>query len=879
MKFSKYLKSFKSSPRNVLVIIFLLVASITLLTRLTDYSRATKQLGYSEFLTLIESDQVQKVHIVNKTEAHGRLKDGKYFEAAIADSPTNFDLLRLHKVEFSVDETPIQLSIWHLLFGFLLLGSVGFILFFIRQNRSSSGSSNLFSMGKSRAKMFMPSQIKVNFSNVAGAHEAKDALQDIVDYLKNPEKYRRIGARLTRGVLLVGEPGNGKTLLAKAIAGEAQCPFLSVSGSDFIEVFVGVGAARIRDLFAQARKHAPCIIFIDEIDAIGRQRGSGMGGGHDEREQTLNQLLIEMDGFESSGSPIVILAATNMPDVLDKALLRPGRFDRRVDVPFPDTESREEILKIHTKTVKLSDEVNLHELARDTAGFSGSDLANLVNQAALVASKRGNEVVTPDDFKEAYKKLLKPQEAGSGATGAVSTAGRTSSRARMYLPSQVKVNFANVAGAQEAKEELQDTVDFLKNPKKYQALGARLPRGVLLVGDPGNGKTLLAKAVAGEANVPFFSASGSEFVEEFVGVGAARVRDLFAQARRHAPCIVFIDEIDAIGSHRNVDRNSERDQTLNQLLTEMDGFDTNTSIIVMAATNRKDILDKALVRAGRFDREVYVPYPDVKAREEILRVHAKNTLIDEAVDLAKIARGTPGFTGADLANLLNDALIQAAKHGRSKAMIEDFEESRDKIILGKERKSVVMTRDELEMTAYHEAGHALVGLLMPDVTDPVYKVTIVPRGSALGVTHFLPERDKYSETKEQLLGSIMKSLGGRIAEELIFNKISTGAMSDFQHATDIARRIVCDYGMTLELGTLVYDQSKPGKYSEETAKKIDDTMRTIIENCYKQAYELLKNNKDMLEKLAKALLVKETLFAGEVYELLGIAPRTGHSIR
>jgi cell division protease FtsH len=846
---------------------------------MTDYSRAKRQLSYSEFLSLIENDQIKSVEIVNKTKAYGRFKDGKAFEATIADAASNYDLLRNHGVEFAVEDASIELSIWHILFTLMLFGAIGFVIFFVRQNRSSGGSSNLFSMGKSKAKLFLPAQIKVNFGNVAGAHEAKEALQDIVDYLKNPEKYRKIGARLTRGVLLVGEPGNGKTLLAKAIAGEAHCPFLSVSGSDFIEVFVGVGAARIRDLFAQARKHAPCIIFIDEIDAIGRQRGSGMGGGHDEREQTLNQLLIEMDGFESSGAPIVILAATNMPDVLDKALLRPGRFDRRIDVPFPDTESREEILKIHSRSVKLSDEVNLHELARDTAGFSGSDLANLINQAALIASKRGHDVVKNEDLKEAYSKLLKPQDSTSGATGAVTQAGRTSSRARMYLPSQIRMKFENVAGAEEAKEELEDTVDFLKNPKKYQALGARLPRGVLLVGEPGNGKTMLAKAVAGEANVPFFSVSGSEFVEEFVGVGAARVRDLFAQARKHAPCIIFIDEIDAIGSARNQDRNSERDQTLNQLLTEMDGFDTNTSIIVLAATNRKEILDKALVRAGRFDREVYVPYPDVKAREEILRVHAKNANIDTAVDLAKIARGTPGFTGADLANLLNDALIQAAKHGRTKAMIEDFEESRDKIILGKERKSVIMTRDELEMTAYHEAGHALVGLLLPDITDPVYKVTIVPRGSALGVTHFLPERDKYSETKEQLLGSIMKSLGGRIAEELIFNKISTGAMSDFQHATDIARRIVCNYGMTSELGTLVYDQSQPGKYSEETAKKIDDTMRTLIENCYKQAFELLKNNKPMLEKLAQELLIKETLFAGEVYQLLGLTPRTEHSIR
>ena len=455
------------------------------------------------------------------------------------------------------------------------------------------------------------------------------------------------------------------------------------------------------------------------------------------------------------------------------------------------------------------------------------------------------------------------------------------SKAKMFMPSTIKEKFSSVAGAAEAKEELQDVVDFLKNPEKYKRLGARITRGVLLVGEPGNGKTLLARAVAGEANCPFFSISGSDFIEVFVGVGAARVRDLFAQARKHAPSIIFIDEIDAVGRHRGSGLgggHDEREQTLNQLLTEMDGFETSKDpVIVLAASNRPDVLDKALLRPGRFDRRVEVPYPDLLSREQILMVHAKGVQMDPEVDLKKIARGTPGFSGADLANLINEAAIIASKSNSDTITIKDFEEARDKILLGKEVKTIVLSEDERKMTAFHEAGHALIRLLMPEATDPLHKMTIIPRGRALGVTHFLPEREKYSRDKDEMIASIKAALGGRVAEELVFNKLSTGAYSDFQAATAIARDMVCRYGMSDKLGPVIYSQ-REGEfiYSQHTAETIDTEVRAIIDACYKDAKELLTSNRDKLDKLSFALLEKETMFASEIYELLGIKSREDH---
>lgn len=470
---------------------------------------------------------------------------------------------------------------------------------------------------------------------------------------------------------------------------------------------------------------------------------------------------------------------------------------------------------------------------------------------------------------------------GSGGPGNLFNMGK--SKAKMYPPSAIKEKFSSVAGAQEAKEELADVVDFLKNPDKYKAIGAKIPRGVLLVGEPGNGKTLLARAVAGEANCPFYAISGSDFIEVFVGVGASRVRDLFAQARSTAPCIVFIDEIDAVARSRGRGMgggHDEREQTLNQLLIEMDGFETyKKPVIVMAATNREDVLDKALLRPGRFDRIVTVPSPDLKSRREILVVHAKNIKLDPAVDLDRVARGTPGFSGADIANLLNEAAINASKLNKKLIDMVDIEEARDKMMLGKESKSKMLTPEDKKETAYHEAGHALMMLLNPKHAKPLHKITIVPRGRALGVAHNLPEREKYSFTKEDMLAEIMVFMGGRAAEELVFNMEATGPHSDFQGATSIAREMVCYYGMSEKLGPVVYPQNHEIKpYSEETARLIDEEIRRILSETLEKTKQLLRTNRDKLDLLAKVLLEKETLYAAEVYELLGITPRVQHTL-
>jgi len=479
----------------------------------------------------------------------------------------------------------------------------------------------------------------------------------------------------------------------------------------------------------------------------------------------------------------------------------------------------------------------------------------------------------------AWYLFRKSKNAATGGQNNIFTISK--SKAKMFMPSQIKVKFDSVAGVHEAKEELQDVLDFLKNPDKYKKMGAKLTKGILLVGAPGNGKTLLAKALAGEAHCPFFSVSGSDFVEVFAGVGAARVRDLFAQARKNSPCILFIDEIDSVGRQRGSGNSShdEREQTLNQLLAEMDGFESATSpVVVLAATNRAEILDKALLRKGRFDRKVYVPYPDLSSRDEILRVHIKDIPMDPAIDVHGLARSTVGFAGSDLANLVNEAAINAAKKNQKTVNLSDFDEARDKIILGKGRKGMMLTPEEKRVTAFHEAGHTLPLLLLPDLLDPLYKVTILPRGQALGVTHCVPERDKHTCSKDEMEAQVIMALGGRAAEELVFNRLDVGAASDFRKATEIVRKMVCFYGMSTELGPVFYDtNSNEHQYSEETSRKIDEEVRRITKVCYEKALEILRNNRDKLDKLAGALLEKETLFPEEVYSLLEIEPRKEHS--
>jgi cell division protease FtsH len=458
------------------------------------------------------------------------------------------------------------------------------------------------------------------------------------------------------------------------------------------------------------------------------------------------------------------------------------------------------------------------------------------------------------------------------------------SRARLLTAQQKKATFKDVAGTDEAKEELQEIIEFLKDPQKFQKLGGRIPKGVLLVGPPGTGKTLLARAIAGEANVPFFSISGSDFVEMFVGVGASRVRDLFEQGKKNAPCIIFIDEIDAVGRHRGAGLgggHDEREQTLNALLVEMDGFESNEGVILIAATNRPDVLDPALLRPGRFDRRVVVPRPDIKGREEILRVHTRKVPLSEDVDLSVIARGTPGFSGADLANLVNEAALWAARQSRKVVLMVDFEMSKDKVLMGVERRSMILSEEEKRNTAYHEAGHALVAAMTPG-TDPLHKVTIIPRGMALGLTMQLPIDDKHTYTKTYLEGTLTVLMGGRTAEEIFLGHITTGAGNDIERATEIARKMVCDWGMSA-LGPLAFGKKEEAiflgreinqhrDYSEDTAIHIDQEVRRIVTTGYENARNLLENNRETLERIAMALLEREVLDAVELKLLLENKP-------
>lgn len=473
--------------------------------------------------------------------------------------------------------------------------------------------------------------------------------------------------------------------------------------------------------------------------------------------------------------------------------------------------------------------------------------------------------------------FMRQMQAGSGKA-----MGFGKSRARLLTERKGQVTFADVAGIDEAKYELEEIVDFLKDPQKFQRLGGKIPRGVLLVGSPGTGKTLLARAIAGEANVPFFSISGSDFVEMFVGVGASRVRDMFEQGKKNAPCLIFIDEIDAVGRHRGAGHgggNDEREQTLNQLLVEMDGFEGNEGVILIAATNRPDVLDPALLRPGRFDRQVVVPLPDVKGREQILSVHMQKVPLAPDVNPHIIARGTPGFSGADLANLVNEAALLAARQGRRVVSMQQLEEAKDKVMMGAERRSMAMSDDEKKLTAYHEGGHAIVALHCP-ASDPIHKATIIPRGRALGLVMRLPENDRISLSRDKIYADLAVAMGGRVAEEIIFGheKVTTGASSDIQMATDMAKRMVMEWGLSEELGPVRYaaDQGESylgGQFSKanvsgETAKKIDAEVRKIVDDAYKKATKILKDNMDQLHTLAKGLLEYETLSGDEIKDVL-----------
>ncbi|MEM7100858.1 MAG: ATP-dependent zinc metalloprotease FtsH [Pseudomonadota bacterium] len=536
----------------------------------------------------------------------------------------------------------------------------------------------------------------------------------------------------------------------------------------------------------------------------------------------------------------------------------------RIVIPENDGQLRDELLNNDVKTSVVEEE---------TQGFW---------KQLLIASFPILIIIA------VFMLFMRQMQGGSGGRGGPMAFGR--SKAKLLSEDQIKTTFADVAGVDEAKEEVQELVDFLRDPGKFQRLGGHIPRGILMVGQPGTGKTLLAKAIAGEAKVPFFSISGSDFVEMFVGVGASRVRDMFEQAKKQSPCIIFIDEIDAVGRHRGAGLgggHDEREQTLNQLLVEMDGFEANDGIIVIAATNRPDVLDPALLRPGRFDRQVVVGLPDIRGREQILKVHMRKVPLADDVDPSIIARGTPGFSGADLENLVNESALFAARGNKRLVEMEEFDKAKDKIMMGAERKSMVMSEKEKRNTAYHEAGHAIIGRLSPD-HDPVYKVTIIPRGRALGVTMFLPEEDRYSLNRQSIKSQICSLFGGRIAEEMILGPefVTTGASNDIERATQLARNMVTKWGLSERMGPLMYDEddgevflgmsagAKPRPRSNQTAHAIDEEVRRIVDDCYEEATRLLKENEDKLHMMADALMEFETLSSDQLDDIMaGAKPR------
>ena len=772
----------------------------------------------------------------------------------------NLDLLQLlakDGVPVSIDQQSTKSLV--ILASYLLptLVIVLLLVYLILSYRRGSGLFNV----RSGARKIAHQDRQLTFADIAGQDAAITELREVAEFLTDPQRFLAVGARVPKGVLLYGPPGCGKTLIARALAGEAGASFYSISGSDFVEIYVGVGAARVRDLFKEARENTPSLIFIDELDSVGRARSGGsVPGSHGEQEQALNQILAEMDGFEVSEG-IIVVGATNRPDILDPALLRPGRFDRTVGLDRPDESGRLAILRLHARAKPLALDAQLEDIAHRAVGLTGADLANVVNEAALLTARDGRTAVAHADLDLALKRVLDAPERQRRLAMRPRGIGRRAE-------AEQRVTFADVAGTDEAIGELTEVRDFLADPGRYAQLGARVPRGILLAGPPGCGKTLLARAVAGDANAAFFSAAASEFVEIFVGQGAARVRDLFAEVRSLPPAILFIDEIDAIGGARASSSSGghrEMEQTLNQILVELDGFEPRSGVIVMAATNRVDMLDPALVRPGRFDRRVTVDLPDRAGRRAILGIHVRGKPLAHDVDLDRIARDTQGFSGADLANVANEAALLAAR--RKKTEIEQplLEEAVDRAVLGVSSRGSVMTDLERRMTAYHEAGHALVGHLLPG-TGELRKLSIVRRGHALGQTWVREDFDRVVHTRSGLLDRIAQALGGRAAEEIVFGEQTSGANIDLIEVGRLARLMVADLGMSDAVGPVVLQFA-----AEQVRQEIDREVLRIVREAHRQARSVLSDARAVLDRVATALLVKETLDASEFAELVADA--------
>ena len=753
----------------------------------------------------------------------------------------------------------------------ILLPSLILITVFVYFIFSFRQGSGIFST-RSGARMSGEEDTAVTFADVAGQDTAVAELKEVSEFLSETERFAELGAQIPRGILLFGPPGCGKTLLARALAGEAGASFYSISGSDFVEMYVGVGAARVRNLFREARQNAPAIVFIDELDSVGRRRttgssSAGVGGSGEEQGQALNQLLAEIDGF-SPAQGVILVGATNRPDVLDPALLRPGRFDRAVGLELPDERGRSEILAVHARSKPIAPDVHLDRIAHDAVGMNGADLASLMNEAALLAARARRPAIEEQDLEDALARIREAPERQRRLAVRDRSIGQTLLGAERHT-------FADVAGLDEAVEELAEVREYLADPARFESMGAKIPTGYLLSGPPGSGKTLLARAVAGESNAGFVAAAGTEFVEVFVGEGAARVRDLFAQARASAPAVVFIDEIDAIGGRRGgATDHQERAQTLNQLLVELDGFGGRSGVIVMGATNRPDILDPALTRPGRFDRTIELDLPDQAARLAILEVHAKGKPLGPDVDLGAIARLTSGLSGADLASVMNEAALLAARRELDVTPMAVVEEALDRVT-GGIAGGRVLSEEDRRAVAYHEAGHGLVARVLPG-GRVLHKLSIVSRGRRLGAT-WLPESDdRLLHSRSLLIERMATLLGGRVAEEIVFGELGDGASSDLLHVGAIARRMVARLGMSDTVGAINYVDEEwvngSALYSEETSRMIDAEARRLVREAEDLARDVLTQWRDGLDKVAEALLEREPLMLEEVDEITGPPP-------
>jgi cell division protease FtsH len=873
-RFTGWLPRLSSGTWTLLGIAVLLAAYVGLL----EYSRphvSGERLTYDRLVDLAEQDGIASARILDsdgyvvgeyRTEGRTREYNTPYFKSEVVRG----DLLSVlipNNIPTAVDQ---QINKRFVGPGLALIPALIIAIVFVYFILSYSKGTGLFSV-RSGARQLTREEGSVTFDDVAGQDTAVTELREVAQFLADPEPFKAVGAQVPKGVLLYGPPGCGKTLLARALAGEAGASFYSISGSDFVELYTGVGAARVRDLFREARANAPSIVFIDELDAVGGRRG-GEGpvatGSRDEQNQSLTGLLAEMDGF-SPMEGIIVVGATNRPDVLDPALLRPGRFDRSIGLETPDEQGRFAILQVHAAGKPLATDVDLQAVAHRALGMTGADLANVVNEAGLLAARGGQREITHALFGEALTRILEAPE----RQRRLSMRGRTLGQ---HSLADEQVTFADVAGVDDAMVELAEVRDYLSDPDRYAGLGARIPRGFLLNGPPGSGKTLLARAVAGEANAAFVAVAGTEFTEVFVGEGAARVRDLFAQARSVAPAIVFIDEIDAIGAKRGLSADPgsrETDQTLNQILIELDGFGQRAGVVVIAATNRADLLDPALVRPGRFDRQITIDLPDQRGRRAILAVHAEGKPLDGSVDLDRVATLTRGLSGADLANVLNEAALLAGRRGTREIDMGLVEEGIDRALSGV-GSGMVMSDEERHAVAYHEAGHAIVARTILRDTI-VHKLSVVPRGRRLG-TAWLPESaDRLLYPKSTLIDRMATLLAGRAAEEMMLGEASGGASDDLARVGEIARRMVCDFGMSEQVRALPPSPGSQSSWqlvSDDTARLIDSEVNRMVEEAENLTHAALSASRDALDRVAVALLERETLTLEELDTLAGPPP-------